>query len=44
MDPMNKEACMRYRRIVLEKGGTQEPMDMLEKLLGERLDGENLCD
>ena len=35
---------MRYRRIVLEKGGTQEPMDMLEKLLGERLDGENLCD
>ena len=42
-DPMNKEAAMRYRRLVLEKGGTQEPLDMLENLLGVRLDGENLC-
>jgi Zn-dependent oligopeptidase len=41
---MNKEAAMRYRRLVLEKGGTQKPLDVLENLLGERLDGENLCD
>jgi len=43
-DPMNKEAAMRYRRIVLEKGGTQNHLEMLENLLGVRLSGENLCD
>jgi hypothetical protein len=41
---MNKEAAMRYRRIVLEKGGTQNHLDMLENLLGVRLSGENLYD
>jgi metallopeptidase MepB len=33
-DPMSKEAGMRWRREVLEKGGTMKPLDMLENILG----------
>jgi metallopeptidase MepB len=42
-DPMSREAGMRYRRLVLEPGGTQDPLDMLEKLLGKRPKVEDLC-
>lgn len=42
-DPMNKEAAMRYRRVVLEKGGSQNPWEIIENLLGERLKLEDLC-
>ena len=33
-DPMNKEAGRRYRRTVLEKGGSREAMDLLRDFLG----------
>ena len=33
-DPMNKEAGMRYRRMVLEKGGAQDEMKALTDFLG----------
>jgi Zn-dependent oligopeptidase len=43
-DPMNKEVAMRYGRIALEKGGTQNHLEMLENLFLVRLSGENLCE
>jgi metallopeptidase MepB len=35
-DPMNKEQGMRYRRTVLEKGSSQDPMILLEDFLGRK--------
>ncbi len=32
----DNNAWMRWRQEVLEKGGSMEPMDVLEKLFGER--------
>jgi metallopeptidase MepB len=43
-DPLNKEAGLQFRRLVLENGGSQDPMEMMEKLLGERPDIEAWCD
>lgn len=42
-NPMDKKEGMRYRRLVLEKGGSQDPMELLENYLGERLNVEDLC-
>jgi metallopeptidase MepB len=35
-DPMNKEQGMRYRQTVLEKGGSVDPMILLENFLGRK--------
>jgi len=35
-DPVNKEQGLRYRRKVLEKGSSREPMDLLEDFLGRK--------
>jgi metallopeptidase MepB len=36
-DPMNPEAGRRYRRMVLEKGGSQDEVMMLESFLGRKV-------
>jgi metallopeptidase MepB len=36
-DPISQEVGMRFRRMVLEPGGTQNGMDLLEKFLGRVL-------
>ena len=33
-DPLDKEAGRRYRRTVLEKGGSRDAMDLLRDFLG----------
>ena len=33
-DPMNQDAGRRYRRTVLEKGGSIEALDLLKEFLG----------
>jgi Zn-dependent oligopeptidase len=43
-DPMNKKVGLRYRRLILEKGGSQHPLEMMENLLGEKPDIEAFCD
>lgn len=35
-DPMSKEVGRRYRQIVLQPGGSQDEMKMLENFLGRR--------
>jgi metallopeptidase MepB len=35
-DIMSKEVGMRFRRTVLEPGGTQKGIDLLEKFLGRK--------
>ena len=35
-DPMNAKEGRRYRRMVLEKGGSQDEMKTLEDFLGEK--------
>jgi metallopeptidase MepB len=37
-DPMNPVAGLRYRRIVLEKGGSENGLKLLEDLLGRKPD------
>ncbi|KUJ19679.1 zincin [Mollisia scopiformis] len=36
VDPMSKEVGMRYRRVVLEKGGSRNGMELLEDFLGRK--------
>ena len=31
---MNKEQGMRYRKIILEKGGTEDPLSLVKEFLG----------
>jgi metallopeptidase MepB len=35
-DPMNAAEGRRYRRMVLEKGGSRDEMKMLEEFLGRK--------
>jgi metallopeptidase MepB len=39
-DPMSREAGWRYRRILLEKGGSQDEMLTLEQFLGRKPSSE----
>lgn len=37
-DPMDRRNGLRYRYVVLEKGGSQDEMEMLEEFLGRKPD------
>jgi metallopeptidase MepB len=39
-DPLNREEGRRYRRIVLERGGSRPEMKFLEEYLGRKPSGE----
>ena len=39
-DPMNQDAGRRYRRTVLEKGGSIEALDLLKEFLGREPNAE----
>ena len=39
-DPMSREEGMRYRRTVLEKGSSRDPMDLLKDFLGREPNAE----